>query len=416
MCLALCACSATSTPSTCGNGRLDPGEVCDGPLLREETCLSRGWGTGTLACADTCRDFDTRGCVVPTGGGSGGGGGGGGDAGPGDAGTSPDAGAMDAGGPAAGVPDAGPSMALTVRNGRLEHQDGRAVDVRGAISCCGGAFGWPLFDEAWLDTVAPRGATFLHMRLGPFRTEGNGETDWAAVGGGYVEANGQADLTRFNERFWSRVRELLGKARARGLYVEVDVVDGWGVKHCRWGDLPGYSAWEAAFNAQGLDGCATAASGPVAPGGVHEAWIRKVVAETGAFDNVLYEDGNEVGLVQGYDSEWTRTMAVLIRDEEARRGYPRHLFGTNSGDATAMQLADVDYLEEHQNQPLAASQCFGKPCFVNEYNPNPPLSPAQFHQRFCAARDEGTAFFYWRHGQSEADMLQSLTLMGQGCP
>ncbi|MEW5742374.1 MAG: hypothetical protein AB1938_25880 [Myxococcota bacterium] len=401
-----------STPALCGNGALDVGEVCDGALLRDETCATRGFTAGTLACASTCRDFDTSACTSTPPPSDAGAGGSGVDAGnDGDAGVDLDAGAPDAGGP-----DAGPSMAITVRNGRLEHTDGRAVDVRGAISCCGGAFGWPLFDEAWLDTVAPRGATFLHMRLGPFRTQGNGETDWAAIGGGYVEENGKADVTRFNERFWGRVRELIRKARARGLYVEVDVVDGWGVKHCRWQDIPGYSAWDAAFNAQNVDYCATAASGPVAPGSVHEAWIRKVVAETGEFDNVLYQDGNEVGLVQGYDSEWTRTMHALIRDEEARRGFPRHLFATNSGDATAMQLPEVDYLEAHQNQPLSAAQCFGKPCFVNEYNPNPPLTPAQFHQRFCAARDQGTAFFYWRHGQSEPDMLQSLSLMGQGCP
>lgn len=381
--------------------------MCDGALLRGETCATRGFAAGALACAASCRDFDTSACAAAPR-----------DAGVDDAGPPSDAGAGDAG-PAdggGGAADAGPSMALSVRGGRLEHGDGRPVDVRGAVSCCGGAYGWPLYDEAWLDTAASRGATFLHLRLGPFRTEGNGETDWAATGGGYVEASGKADVTRFNERFWARVRELLAKAQARGVYVEVDVVDGWAVKHCRWGDLPGYSAWDAAFNAQGQDFCAGAATGPVSPGSVHEAWIRKVVAETGRFDHVLYQDGNEVGLVPGYDAAWTQSMLAVMRDEEARHGYGRHLFGTNSGDAAAMQLPGVDYLQFHQAQPLSASQCFGKPCFVNEYNPQPPLTPAQFHQRFCAARAAGTAFFYWRHGQGEADMLESLTRMGQGCP
>jgi hypothetical protein len=397
---ALTSCSEVSSPATCGNGQLDDGEVCDGELLRGETCLSRGWGTGTLACAATCRDFDTRGCVVPVA----------------DAGQESDAGAPDAGTSDAGVPDAGPTMALVARGGWLGTVEGHSVQVRGAVSCCGGGFGWPLFDEAWLDTVAPRGATFLHMRLGPFLTTGNGETDWAATGGGYVEANGKADLTRFNEPFWARVRELLQKARDRRLYVEVDVADGWAVKHCRWGDIPGYSAWDPAFNVQGFDGCATAASGAVAPGSVHDAWIRKVVAETGRFDNVLYQDGNEVGLVQGYDPAWTDSMRAVIRDEESRRGYLPHVFGTNSGDATAMQLPGVDYLEFHQDEPLNPTQCFGKPCFVNEYNPNPPLTPVEFAVRYCTANDQGTAFFYWRHGQSEADMLLSLAQFARGCP
>jgi len=394
--LLVAACDAASVRSRCGDGRLDDGEVCDGELLRGESCLSRGFTGGVLACATSCRDFDVRACTS----------------------TSPDAGLTDSGTPddAGSAADAGPSMALVVRAGQLQHLDGRPVDVRGAISCCGGGYGWPLFDEAWLDLAATRGATFLHMRLGPFLTSGNGETDWSTTGGGYVEANGKADLTRFNEAFWARVRALLQLARDRGVYVEVDVIDGWAVKHCRWGDSPGYSAWEAASNAQGVDLCASAASGPVVRGGAHEAWIRKVVAETGGFDNILFEDGNEVGLVQGYDAAWTDTMAALIRDEEARRGYGAHPFGTNSGDATAMQLPVVDYLEFHQNQPLAAAQCFGKPCFANEYNPDPPLTPAQFSQRFCAARAQGTAFFYWRHGQDEAAMLDSLSRLGQPCP
>ena len=44
-----------------------------------------------------------------------------------------------------------------------------------------------------------------------------------------------------------------------------------------------------------------------------------MVAETGRFDNVLYQDGNEVGLVGGYSPEWTRSMHDLIRDEERQR-------------------------------------------------------------------------------------------------
>jgi hypothetical protein len=48
---------------------------------------------------------------------------------------------------------------------------------------------------------------------------------------------------------------------------------------------------------------------------------------------------------------------------------------------------------------------------VNEYNPNPPLTAAQFHARFCAARSQGTTFWSWRHGQSDAVMRQALALM-----
>lgn len=47
---------------SCGNGNVDPGEVCDGAALNGQTCQSQGFSGGTLACQGTCRDFDTSGC------------------------------------------------------------------------------------------------------------------------------------------------------------------------------------------------------------------------------------------------------------------------------------------------------------------------------------------------------------------
>ena len=53
---------------------------------------------------------------------------------------------------------------------------------------------------------------------------------------------------------------------------------------------------------------------------------------------------------------------------------------------------------------------------MNEYNPDPPLTPQQFQQADCTARSQGTWFWYWRHGQSEAQMLDSLELESEDCP
>ena len=386
----------------CGDGIATGAEVCDGADVRGATCGQLA--SGVVRCAATCDGFDLSACVRLVQ----------------DAGTLLDAGMNDDAGPDAGleVVDAGApssSMALEVRGGAFALADGGLVDVRGAVSCCGGGYGWPLVDEAWLDLTAANGITFLHLRLGPFLTTStNGETDLAAFGGGYLEAGGKADLRQFNPRFWTRLRALLRLARARGQWVEVDVIDAWAIKHCRWGDLPGYSAWERASNVQNDDLCATAGSGPIAPGSVAEAWVRKVVQETGDFDNVLYQDGNELDLVQGYSPAWTTTMRDLIRAEEHRLGFGRHLIGTNSNHATSMRA--VDYVERHQSQPASPADCLGKPCLVNEYNPNPPLTAAQLHERFCQARSNGTTFWYWRHGQRDAELSQSLALVRQGCP
>jgi hypothetical protein len=52
--------TSTTTVPACGNGRLDPGEQCDGTNLFGRTCQDLGFVGGTLAC-DHCI-FDNRGC------------------------------------------------------------------------------------------------------------------------------------------------------------------------------------------------------------------------------------------------------------------------------------------------------------------------------------------------------------------
>jgi hypothetical protein len=309
-----------------------------------------------------------------------------------------------------------PAPMWITANGSTLMRNGAPLDFRGAISCCGGGYGWPLFDETWVDYLAPNKVNFLHVRLGPFlTTTQNGETDWATTGGGYVEANGKADLSQFNAKFWTRVHTLVTYAHDHGMNVEVDVADGWAIKHCVWGDIPGYSAWDAAFNVQAEDDCTKAANAPVAAGSIHDQWIRKVIQETGGFDNVVYQDGNEIGLVTGYTSAWTTSMQAIVRDEEAKNKFGHHLFGTNSGDATAMQSAEVEYVEMHQTAPLA-SPSFGKPSLVNEYNPTPALTAAQSKANYCTARANGTYYWYWRHDQTQDVMDAALASIAAGCP
>ncbi|MFK8002231.1 MAG: hypothetical protein AB8H86_21730 [Polyangiales bacterium] len=46
----------------CGNGALDPGEVCDGTVLDGATCESLGFGGGALGCAVACDAYDDSMC------------------------------------------------------------------------------------------------------------------------------------------------------------------------------------------------------------------------------------------------------------------------------------------------------------------------------------------------------------------
>jgi len=51
----------------CGNGVINTGESCDGSNLNAQTCLTQGFGGGTLTCNSTCTGFITSSCFSCTG-------------------------------------------------------------------------------------------------------------------------------------------------------------------------------------------------------------------------------------------------------------------------------------------------------------------------------------------------------------
>ncbi len=55
-------CTASSGPGTCPS--YSSYEVCDGNDLGGQTCTSLGYGSGVLACSDTCFSWDTTGCYT----------------------------------------------------------------------------------------------------------------------------------------------------------------------------------------------------------------------------------------------------------------------------------------------------------------------------------------------------------------
>jgi cysteine-rich repeat protein len=55
-------CEADCIP-TCGNGLRDAAEICDGADLAGQSCQTRGFAAGDLACEADCSDFDTDDCV-----------------------------------------------------------------------------------------------------------------------------------------------------------------------------------------------------------------------------------------------------------------------------------------------------------------------------------------------------------------
>ena len=60
--------TSCSKPTTCGNGRIDGVEKCDGKELNGATCATvlGGGSTGFVACSENCMDYDTSECTAPT--------------------------------------------------------------------------------------------------------------------------------------------------------------------------------------------------------------------------------------------------------------------------------------------------------------------------------------------------------------
>jgi hypothetical protein len=61
-CLSGCAAFDISGCITCGNDMVDGSDVCDGIDFAGESCTSQGFGAGTLTCAPDCGSLGTSGC------------------------------------------------------------------------------------------------------------------------------------------------------------------------------------------------------------------------------------------------------------------------------------------------------------------------------------------------------------------
>ena len=314
------------------------------------------------------------------------------------------------------------NMLLRREGSKFVNRLGQPVVLKGAIPCCmplevGGAAknsGWPVPAapdwRAFAENASGGAVNAYHIRLGPWFAGTQTEPLWRE--GPYVVEGGQANLSKFNDAFWDTVYEWVRDAGLEGSYVEVDLNDRWWAKqNPNVRKSPMHQQW----NVQGYDWSTRVGRSSIPPKSPIANWLRQIVCRPekpgmalGRLANVIWQDGNEVGL-GGFDPAWTVSMRDLVRHWEKTCGVPVHMFGTNSANARAEQ--SVDYVERHGavvNGPLA-----GRPTAVNEYNPNPPLAAEQWRQNFCAARSAGTYYWYWRHGQSHSAMVQSLAYLGE---
>jgi hypothetical protein len=297
-------------------------------------------------------------------------------------------------------PDPGPALALHVEGNHFANALGAPVRLLGAIVCCADAKanGWPLVNLDVLNRFGTESLNYTHCRLGPFTRAGEDDVIYV----GYVTtADGRVDLESFYDPFWARCREIADRARQLGIYVEFDLVDRWVRQHGEY-DLPQHDPWSAANNIQGIEAGGLAIFGE-APQPIHERWVRKAVAELGAFENVLFQIGNEG--FKAWSAAWELGVYAIVKDELAGRGFGDRMVGTNTHVASLEER--VDYAARHRDE---AQDPEAYPVLVNEYATIP---PDEVERQVARSEALGTMFEYWRGDHDEREWSDTLDAIGR---
>ncbi len=290
------------------------------------------------------------------------------------------------------------NLLLRQDGGRLT-RGGQPHDVFGFIPCWDGEevdhMGWPGISDEGMDYALAYGANAFHIRLGPTLPDNT----WPN-GLNYQIGPYNTDGT-FNEDWWDRVIHIVQRAGERGANVEVDLIDGWVCKHSQWGEFG--MPWPQSD----IEACTNTFTD------THRKFVRKAVEEVGCFGNVIWQDGNEVGVSGRYRPDWTFSIRDTVRLAERELGCGVvHMFGTNSGVEVVEADPGIDYTATHSRVGVGGPH-LGKWRVNNERNPF--FSPEQEHALYCAAKGAGQAWWFWRGGMSKVAMDQTMALWKSGC-
>lgn len=154
---------------------------------------------------------------------------------------------------------------------------------------------------------------------------------WLRTGPGEaLDGRPRYDLTRFDPRYFARLRRRVQAAAAHGVHAIVMLFNGWSMEAHDAGDPWPWHPFNAANNINGIDGDPgreghgrlLASLRLPAALALQEAFLRRCAEALEDCDTMLWEIANELRL--GTDSiAWTRHMVGLLRRLEAGRRWPR---------------------------------------------------------------------------------------------
>lgn len=294
------------------------------------------------------------------------------------------------------------------------------------------------YDE-WLDFMQAHNHNFMrlwawdHPKFAPWTDEvvSFEPMPFARTGPG-LAADGlpKFDLTRFNESYFTRLRQRVTQAGQRGIYVAVMLFEGWCVK---W-SVPTSDAWSshpfnAANNVSGVNGDTDgdgradvyALESPQVLE-LQQAYVRKAIDTLNDLDNVLWEIINEVeNTERGF--QWSYGMVDFVHEVERTKpkqhpvgmtaeGGSQHnpiLFSSNAdwispgrgpndeyqfdppeGDGSKVILTDTDHLWGHGGTYQWVWKSFLRgltPIFMDPWVPVPGKTRAGYASDILNQRD-----------------------------
>jgi hypothetical protein len=276
---------------------------------------------------------------------------------------------------------------LSVSGHEFVDDTGGTVYLVGAIGAGAGGDpfnGWPHVSRRTVDEIAGAGLNFTLIRVGPFTSSlpENGPFAWD------------------NPSALQAARDAVAYANSRGLYVQVEIFDHWcaqPVHGCSPFDIDEYQGKLPITQEE----YAAAPANKKA----QADWVRSVVSAIGGNAGVLWVDSNEA--FKRPSREWSASMRLLVQDEEAKRGYQRHPFGTNSHNAGIEY--DVDFITRHGNSAVEAP--YNKPTMVTEHDED--QSAETTIQQARVARDLETSYHRWRGDLDDSAWFHVLSELGK---
>jgi hypothetical protein len=235
----------------------------------------------------------------------------------------------------------------------------------------------PFDYDAYLRFMEAHGHNFMRMWAWE---DGENDVRYEPVPFARTDA-GKYDLTRFNEDYFRRLRERVGAARRRGIYVSVMLFQGWSIYGHGYGNPWPVHPFNRANNVNGIDGDPdhdgegkeVHSLAVPAVTRLQEAYVRKVVDAVNDLDNVLYEVTNETAI---FSKDWQYHVVNYLKEYEAAKP-KQHPVGMTAfdsgreGSMAALRAGPADWISpqnegasgDFQNDPPAAD---GKKVIISD--------------------------------------------------